>query len=71
MDMDMATPGDLIELRGDLEREYVDVLDALAKATRRSRTEIWLKAVKEFCRDELHKASLVTRLSRRDGPGGD
>ena len=47
------------------------LLDALAKATRRSRTEIWLKAVKEFCRDEMHKATLVNRLSRRDGMGGE
>lgn len=62
----MSDPN-LIELRGDLEREFVDVLDALAKATRRSRTEVWMQAVRDFCRHEIHKANLVVRLSRREG----
>lgn len=56
-----------VELRGDVDRDIVDVLDAVAKAKRRSRMEIVELALKEWAEGKLHESTLVVRLSRGQG----
>lgn len=59
-----------VEIRADLEREYSDVIDAVAKAKGISRTQMVLSILRDWSRDKVHEANLVVRLSRRNGNGG-
>lgn len=66
MDDQMADLGK-VELRGDVDREIIDVLDAVAKAKRRSRMEVVEQALKEWADGKVHESILVTRLARGQG----
>lgn len=65
----MDPVGDLgrVELRGDIDRDVVDVLDAVAKAKRRSRMEVVEQALKEWADGKVHESTLVVRLARGHG----
>lgn len=69
----MAIPGDpsLVELRGDVSREVIDVIDAVAKAKRRSRMEIVELVLREWADAKRHESTLVLRLSRREGSAAE
>lgn len=56
-----------VELRGDVDRDIVDVLDAVAKAKRRSRMEIVEMALREWADSKFHESTLVVRLTRGQG----
>lgn len=62
----MAEP---VELRGDCNRDVVDIIDAVAKARRLTRTQVWLGVVEQWAKETVHEATLVTRLAR--GKGSD
>jgi hypothetical protein len=63
----MAEP---VEIRCDLEREYSDVIDAVAKAKGISRTQMTLMILREWSREKVHESTLVLRLARSHGNGG-
>ncbi len=56
-----------VELRGDIDRDVADVLDAVAKARRVSRMEVVAAVLGEWAKDKLHESTLVLRLARREG----
>lgn len=60
-----------VELRGDIDRDIVDVLDAVAKAKRRSRMEVAEQALKEWAESKRHESTLVVRLTRVQGSTGE
>lgn len=62
----VSDPG-RVELRGDIDRDVVDVLDAVAKAKRRSRMEVVELALKEWAEGKVHESTLVVRLTRGHG----
>jgi len=62
---------DPVEIRCDLEREYSDVIDAVAKAKGISRTQMALKIFKEWAEAKTHEATLVIRLTKVTGNGGE
>lgn len=64
----MAEP---VEIRVDLEREYSDVIDAVAKAKGISRTQIVLKILREWSEEKVHESTLVLRLAKREGIKGE
>lgn len=70
-------PVDLVELRGDIPREFVDTLDAVASARGNgcNRMTILREILAEWHRKKLHEASLIVRVNRgkgsRGGPAGN
>lgn len=60
---------DPVELRGDCNRDVVDIIDAVAKARRMNRTQVWLEVVEQWAKEKVHEATLVTRMAR--GKGSD
>ena len=64
----MAEP---VEIRVDLDREYSDVIDAVAKAKSISRTQMVLRILKEWSEEKRHESTLVHRLTRRKGDEGE
>jgi hypothetical protein len=66
MEESMSDPG-RVELRGDVDRDIVDVLDAVAKAKRRSRMEVAEEALREWADSKKHESTLVVRVTRVDG----
>jgi len=60
--------GDLIELRGMLPRWQIDVMDAVVKATPgESRVGLLRQIVAKWCKGEIHKATLIHRLTNGNG----
>jgi len=51
-----------VELRGDIEREIVDVLDAVAMSTGISRIDLAEQILKEWADKKIHEATLVVRV---------
>lgn len=70
---DSATPhedDDFVELRGSLPRWQIDVMDAVIKATPgESRIGLMRQIVAKWCKAEIHKATLIHRLTRGNGNG--
>lgn len=59
-----------VELRGEVLREHVDIIDAVAQATPgATRTSVLRQIIAEWVDRELHRASLVTRVARGNGSG--
>lgn len=56
-----------VELRGDVERTIVDVLDAVAMHQGISRIDLVEKILKAWVDDKLHECTLVVRVA---GPKG-
>ena len=57
-----------VELRGDVPREHVDVMDAVVQATPgASRMSILREIISEWVEHEKHRAMLVSRVSRSNG----
>lgn len=64
---------DIVELRGDIPREFVDTLDAVANARGNgcNRMTILREILAEWHRKKLHEASLVVRVNRSKGSRGE
>lgn len=61
---------ELIDVRGPLPRWQIDVLDAIVQATPgESRINLLRQIVGQWCERELHKASLLRRVTRGNGSG--
>jgi len=62
----MADP--FVELRGDVLREHVDIMDAVAQATPgASRMSVLRVIIEEWCEREIHRSTLVQRVARCNG----
>jgi hypothetical protein len=60
-----------VEIRADLDREYSDVIDAVAKAKGISRTQMALFILKEWAVQREHESMMVGRLTRGKGVAGE
>ena len=60
-----------VEIRVDLDRQYSDVVDAVAKARNISRTQMCLQILKEWSEQKRHESMMVQRLTRINGTGGE
>jgi hypothetical protein len=57
-----------VELRGEVLREHVDVLDAVAQATPgASRMSVLREIISEWVQHEKHRAMLVNRVTQGNG----
>lgn len=56
-----------VELRGDIEREIIDVIDAVAMHRSISRVELVEEILKSWAADKVHECTLVMRVA---GPKG-
>lgn len=57
-----------VELRGDIAREHIDVMDAVAQATPgASRMSVLREIISEWVEHEKHRAMLVTRVTKGNG----
>lgn len=62
----MATAEHLVELRGEVAREHIDVIDAVVQATPgANRMSVVRQILDEWCERELHRAMLVQRVAER------
>lgn len=53
-----------VELRGEIPREVVDVLDAVAQARRVSRMEIVSIVLSQWAQERALEATLIQRVTR-------
>jgi Arc/MetJ-type ribon-helix-helix transcriptional regulator len=57
-----------VELRADVLREHIDVIDAVVQATPgASRSSVVREILREWVEHEKHRAMLVLRVSRGNG----
>lgn len=57
-----------VELRGDIAREHIDVMDAVAQATPgASRMSVLREIIGEWVEHEKHRAMLVNRVTKSNG----
>jgi hypothetical protein len=57
-----------VEVRGDIPREHVDVMDAVVQATPgASRMSVLREIIAEWVGHEKHRAMLVTRVMQGNG----
>lgn len=62
----------LIEIRGDVPRELIDVLDAVAQATPgASRMSVLRDVLREWVDRKCHEASLIQRVRRGNGTSAE
>ena len=68
----MDAPRDnVVELRGMLSREVVDVLDAVSSAKRMTRIELVNRILADWAGRKHHEAMLVHRVTRGNPPLAD
>lgn len=58
---------DPVELRGDIERGIIDVLDAVAMHRQISRVELVEEILKEWTDRKVHECTLVMRIANPKG----
>lgn len=63
----------LVELRGDVPREFIDTLDATAAARGNgaNRMTILREILADWHRRKLHEATLILRVNRGKGSKGE
>lgn len=62
----MADP--FIEVRGEMPRDYIDVIDAVVQATPgASRMSVMREIVGQWVDRKVHEASLIQRVRRGNG----
>jgi hypothetical protein len=60
----MATLDHLVELRGEIDREVMDVIDAVVQSRPGShRMTLVREILNEWCEREIHRSTLVLRVS--------
>lgn len=62
----MANP-DLVELRGEIDRDLIDVLDAVAQAEASNRMTVLRRWIRERADSEIHRAMMIMRVRRGKG----
>jgi Arc/MetJ-type ribon-helix-helix transcriptional regulator len=62
---------DHVELRQMIDRHIADVVDAVAKHRRVTRTDVVHEVLKLWSEDREHEAMLITRLTRGKGNGAE
>ena len=68
----MATHrNDDVEIRFQAPRELADVADAYAIAHRKTRTEVLLEVMRNWAEHQVHVASVISRVTRRNPKGVD
>lgn len=67
--MSSSSADHLIELRGEIEREIVDVLDAIASAEQSNRMVVLRRWLRERADLEVTRATMILRVRRREGNG--
>ena len=60
---------DLRDLRAKLHVETDQVLDAVSRATGKDKSEIVREVMQAWAKEEVHKATMVLRLTDRKGTG--
>ena len=60
-----------VELRGEIDRRIIDVLDAVSKAKRISRMEQVAIVLDQWAREKVHEANLVQSMTRGHGINTD
>lgn len=60
---------DLVDVRTKLDAETNRVLDAVAHATGRDKSAIVREVMAEWAKQEVHKATVIVRLTRGKGDG--
>lgn len=64
----MSPSDPYVEIRGEFDREHVDVLDAVAQARPgASRTSILREVLADWVAAKKHEASLIHRVTRDHG----
>lgn len=56
-----------VELRGEIDRQIIDVLDAVSKAKRISRMEMVAIVLDQWAKDKVHESNLIQSLTRDHG----
>ena len=57
-----------VELRGDVLREHIDVIDAVAHATPgASRSSVVRQIIAAWVEAEIHRSTVVLRVARHNG----
>lgn len=58
----------LIELRGEIPRDLIDVIDAVVAATPgANRMSVVREILSDWCERKIHEASLIQRVRRGNG----
>lgn len=57
----------IVEVRGGLPREVVEVIDAVAIAERADRMQIIRRVMAEWANAKVHEASLIMRVRNGNG----
>ena len=66
----MANDDPYVELRGEVLRASVDIMDAIVQATPgSSRTSLLRQIIAEWAAREVHKSTLVLRVANSNGNG--
>jgi predicted DNA-binding protein len=58
---------DLRDLRAKLDPETDQVLEAVSRATGRDKSALVREVLAQWAKDEVHRATMVLRLSNRKG----
>lgn len=68
-----APDAERVELRGDVDREVADVLDAvwMARKEFRSRADLVEVILRQWADERIHESNMVQRVTRRDGSLAD
>ena len=66
--MDMASNhrSDDVEIRFQAPRELAEVADAYAVAHRKTRTEVLLEVMRTWAEHQVHVATVISRVTRRN-----
>lgn len=68
----MSNDDSLVELRGDILQDHMDVIDAVVQATPgANRMTVVRKIINEWVEHEKHRAMLVTRVTAGNGSGSE
>lgn len=56
-----------VELRGDVDRDIIDMLDAVSGHMRISRIKLTEKILRRWADDKYHESTVVLRVTRGNG----
>lgn len=58
----MPSVNDLVEVRGEVDRDIVDVMDAISSAEGISRTAVLRRWLRDKADAEIHRSTLILRV---------
>lgn len=65
--MELIIVADLIDVRAKITEEANQVLEAIARAGNMDKAEVVRTVLHDWALREIHKATLIHRLTRREG----